>query len=196
MRMEVHEQDPVEAYNREFQRKRWEKEQAAEARKMQWERKAFRIARFLAYPIAVFAFVLVADRYLPRDLYHEVGVMGWQERGHAKRKPPLHSYMQTKSFAFAAPHEAHLNYPYYEADKPVITISVTPIFKVPLHATFTLKDRVYSFPLRDFLPITIYWLLFISSMFTILRKEYSMLTYALCYVPIMLLAFALMTLYF
>ncbi len=194
--MDVHEEDPVEAYKREFQRKRWEKEQAAKARRLRGEQQAHRIARFLTFPIAVFAIILLLDKYLPRDVYHEVAELGWQERGSGKH-PELYSYMQTKSFTFVVPHEAHLDYPYYDANKPVITIKVTPIFKIPLQASFTLSEYFYSFDLTDnihMLIIPLTWLLFVSSMFTILMKEYSKLSYSLCFLPMLLLAFTLLKL--
>lgn len=194
--METYEEDPVEAYKAEFKRKRWEEEQAAKARRIEYERQAHRIARYCAFPIVIFAFILLLDKYLPRDTYSEVAELGWQERG-AGKHPALYSYMQTKSFVFVVPHQAHLDYPYYDQNKPLIKIKTTPIFSIPVHASYTLGEYFYSFELTDnihalFIPLT--WILFISALFTSIAREYNKLTYSLAFLPLLLLALVILKL--
>jgi hypothetical protein len=194
--MDGYEEDPVELYNREFQRKRWEAAQVAKTRKIKRERLAHRFARYCSFPIIIFAFILLLDKYLPTNIHNEVAELGWQARGSGKH-PILYSYMQTKSFTFVVPHKAHLDYPYYDESKPILKIEVTPIFNVPIHASYTLGDYLYSFVLPDnihtiFIPLS--WLLFISAAFTILAKNYSRITYSLVFLPILLLALVLLKL--
>jgi hypothetical protein len=196
--MEVYEEeDPVEAYKREFQRKRWEAARVAKARRIKAERWGQRMGRYCAFPILIFAFILLLDKYLPGPIYYEIAQVGWQERG-AGKHPPLYSYMQTKSFIFVVPHQAHLDYPYYDEDKPVLKINTTPIFNIPVHASYGLGEYVYSFELPDnihmmFIPLT--WMLFISALYTSLARKYSKLNYGLACLPLLLLAFALLKLW-
>jgi hypothetical protein len=195
-RMQLEEEDPVEAYKREFQRKRWQKEQEAKKRRIEIERQTHRIGRYLACPIAVFAFVLLLDKYLPANIYNEVAEMGWQESIHQKRGPTIYiSYMQTETFVFTVPADAHLNYPYYDTDKPPIKIDVTPIFNIPVHVSYTLGEYFYSFEIPETIhtmKIPLTWMLLLSSLFTILAKEYTMMTYSLAFLPMLLLAFVVL----
>jgi hypothetical protein len=191
----IYEEDPVEAYKREFKRKRWESEQAAKAIMIEWQRQVHRFSRYCAFPIVAFACILLLDKYLPAITYNEVAELGWQERGAGRRNPRLYSYMQTESFVFGVPYEAHLNYPYYEEEKPVMKIEATRIFNIPVHASFTFGDDSYSFILPDnihmyFIPLS--WMLLASALFTILVRKYSKLTYSISFLPLLLLAWVIL----
>ena len=91
--------------------------------------------------------------------------------------------MQTRHFAFRVPHDVHLNYPYLEDAKPLLQISVTPIFVrvkvigLQLNGAgieFLNIETIYA------LAFPIHWALLLSSLFTVIRKEFSLATYSLC----------------
>src|SRR5437868_1953461 len=75
----LYDEDPVEAYKREFQRKRFEKEKDARERQIRADRNIFKIVHTITLPILAFAMFLIVDDLLPSNVYHEVAEMGWQE---------------------------------------------------------------------------------------------------------------------
>lgn len=196
--MDPHQESPAEVYRRAFVQRRWDKEEEAKIRKERRERRWHQVARYCAFLIALFGFVLLADKYLPAVVHNEVAETGWQERegylGGRYRPRPLKSYMKTKNFVIQVPHEIHVDYPYYDAAKPTLRIMVSPIFRIPTDASVVLNSFTYSFAIpcihRMFIPLT--WMMFVSAMFTIIRRAYSMLNYSLCFLPILLLAFVLL----
>lgn len=126
--------------------------------------------------------------------------MGWQERrgGYSRYRGvsvtagELYSFMKTKSFEFVVPDEVHLNYDYYE-DQDTLDIETTPIFNVI--KTISIRNDIIvktwaNYRGRGHL-VPWQYLLFISAAFTSLRRKYSLITYSLCFLPVLLLALTL-----
>lgn len=143
-----HTEDPVESYKRTFKRKRWEEErkrkEETEARAAYWQPRIYNVMRFISFPILAFAFVLVLDNLLPAAVYQEVAEFGYQVRSGRGRRTQgaLVSHIKTAHFDVRVPHELHLNYPYFEDNKPALKISITPIFKIPRIIECVLNERV------------------------------------------------------
>lgn len=190
------EEDPIEAYKREFKRKRWEKEQQAHARRLVQQQMAYKIMRIITFPIFFFALTLVIDDFLSFKKFVETPTAGWQERLGRQRKfrGKLISHIQTENFFLRVPNEFHLAYPYYESNKPPVEIFVTPLFNIPryMHCTLgrynwrvevpgTIHSQIFQVP----------WLLLIASLFIIVRKNFSTLNYALCFLPALLFAYVI-----
>jgi DnaJ-domain-containing protein 1 len=186
-------EDPIEAYKREFKRKRWEREQEEKAREKarreQHEVRMFKFMRTMTYFILAFALSLVADDMLPRKIYHEVPMSGWQER-EGGRRSQLASHVETPNFYLPVPHQFHLAYPYYTTDRPPITISVTPVFNVPRDVRCTLDNERWYFEILGTIhadAVKLPWLLVVSSLY-VAASKFSKLSYSLCGVPALLLA--------
>jgi curved DNA-binding protein CbpA len=139
------EEDPVEAYKREFKRKRWEKEKLEKERRLHNEKLVHRFLRFIAMPLLAIALSLLIDSLLPANVYSEKAEDGWQRRFGKGRGKTYVSYMRTHSFILAVPSQIHVNYPYYEKDKPPLIIEVSPVFNIPKQITVTLGESVYEF---------------------------------------------------
>lgn len=194
---EVYEEDPIEAYKREFKRKRWEKEQAAKERRVKREMITYRVMGAVAFPMLAFALILVLDNVLPRRVYQEPGLAGWQERigGYRRSRGVLISYMETPHFFMQVPHELHVNYPYYDVDKPPLTIAATPIFDIARSVSYIHNDMGLRYEIGGTVhsnPAQLPWLLLISSAFVVYKNEYSMLNYALCFLPLLIFGFVLL----
>jgi len=193
-------EDPVEAYKREFKRRRWEKEkqkkEEAEAVAAYWEPRIYKVVRILIFPVFAFAFLLVLDNMLPKAVYREVAESGYQVRGGQTRstKGSLASYMRTSHFVLRVPHELHLDYPYYEESKPVLTIHVTSIFRIPRNIECILNDKLQYFEVPHTIHstfIALPWLLLTSSFVIVWNGKFSKLMYGLCFLPFLLLAIVL-----
>ena len=188
----IEEEDPIEAYKREFKRKRWEKEQAARARAITRERVTYKVFRTLTFPILVFALLIVTDGFLPFIPHEEIPIAGWQERerGGKYSQGVLNSYLQTPGFYVRVPHEFHLNYPYYDDVKPPVTIYTSAIFDVPREVSSTFggyhwKVEILNTVHNHYFPVK--WMLLLSSLFVVIRKKFSLLDYAVCFLPALFL---------
>ena len=197
-----HQEAPEELYRREYLARKREKDRQKrdeDARKiLRFEagmKVFYRYVWILAFPVLVFSLLLVIDRYLPQLEYREVAESGWQKktgRRYHKRhrsKGYLVSYMKTKNFIIAVPDEMHVDYDYYAADRKVLTISVSPIFKIPStvslagHPPADVERTIFSNQFK------IHYLLFISSLFIVFRKRYSPLNFCVSVMlPILLIA--------
>lgn len=189
----IEEVDPIEAYKREFKRKRWEKEQAAKARALSRQKITYKIVRILTFPTLAFAMLLVVDGLLPFIAHEEIPVAGWQEReGRIRRsRGELISYLETPKFFLRVPHEFHLNYPYYDDVKPPVTIYTSRMFDVPLQGYSTFGGYHWRFEIPNTIhshTVPIKWMLLLSSLFVVFRKKFSPLDYALCFLPALFLA--------
>jgi hypothetical protein len=197
----VYEEDPREIYRREYIRKKNEKVRLQKIRTVRNEKLTMRLFRFMAFPILLFAFLLIIDFYLPEDRISEVVEYGWQEtsgRGRYSRGSVLHSYMQTEHFSFPVDHQLHLDYPYYEPNKPPIVLRMTPLFQTIKSISTEINGRVwYSTGIGTIYSfiIPLHWIMFFSALFTVLRKAYELATYSLCFLPVLLLAFVLLIMF-
>ena len=191
-----YQEDPREAYRREYiNRKREE----ARKKKVETNRKlvkfeasmklVYKVIWFLTFPILAFALLPVIDRYLPQVEYHEVAESGWQKRLGGNRLRPsrrgeLVSFMKTKHFIIAVPDEIHVNYDYYATTKETLVISVSPIFDIPstvslnhngAYRTADIEKTIFSNRFK------VHYLLLLTSLFMVFRKEYSELNFCLCF---------------
>jgi hypothetical protein len=190
-----HDEDPVEAYKREFQRKRFEKEKDARKRQIRAERKIFKFVHTITLPILAFAMFLIVDDLLPSNVYHEVAEMGWQESAGKGVRKVYTTYMQTASFVVAVPAELHLDYPYYEQHKEALTIRASSMLNIPQTIEVVINGNLYQTDAlytiySMFIPL--HYLLFISALFTVARKNYSKLNYSLCFLPALILCFVIL----
>jgi DnaJ-domain-containing protein 1 len=190
------EEDPIEAYKREFQRKRWEKAQAEQAKRHAREITTYKVVRIVTFPIFFFAVILLLDDFLPRNAYDDIPIAGWQERlpGSKYSRGELVSYMKTPNFYFRIPHSFHLAYPYYDEIKPPVKIFTTPLLNIPRHVycSFDGYDWTMEVPgtIHTYV-IPVRWLLLLSSLFVVVRRNYSRFNYALCFLPALILAFVI-----
>lgn len=199
--LDEHAEDPIEAHRRELKRKRWEKEQRAKGLAIKREKITYRVMRVVAFPMMAFAFLLVLDNLLTHSVHEELPIAGWQERTSRHKKPhrsELRSYMETPHYYMQVPHQLHLSYPYYDDDKPKVTIAATPIFDIPQSVSYIhdgvglrydVGGTVHSSPFQ--LP----WLLLISSGFVGFRNEYSLLNYAMCFLPLLIFTIILVVMF-
>jgi len=182
-------EDPVEAYKRDFKRRRWEREKQAKERRLRNNHRNFKIARIIAIFILAFSVSLIIDSLWPSHIYYEKAEQGWQKRYGKGRGAALVSYIETKSFVMAVPAEIHLNYPYYDEQKEPLIIKASPFFNIPKSITVIIGEKEYHSNITDtvyyFIPF--HWLLFASALFTVWRKKYSELNYALSFLPILIL---------
>lgn len=157
-----------------------------------WQKSIFSFFRRLSFLFLVIATLLVIDFHLPATIIKETAIEGWQQREGAIRTVKsydpgeLVSYMRTKDFTIAVPHPIHLNYDYYAVEKPVVIFEFTPILKtskaigLPTTGMYPAPKTIYTFD------IPLHYLLLVSSLFTVLRKNYSTLNYTLCFLPALL----------
>jgi DnaJ-domain-containing protein 1 len=187
------EEDPVEAYKREFKRKRWEKEKREKEQKLQREKLVMKYLRFAAMPLLAFAILLVIDSLLPPHVYSEVADEGWQESTGGKHRT-LMSYMRTHSFKLTVPHSIHVNYPYFDDKKPPLIIEASPILAIPERIAVTMGNSKYQARVEDtvFYWIPFHYLLLISAAFTVWRKEHSWFTYVASGFPVIIFCLILL----
>lgn len=189
-----YEEDPREVYRREYiARKREERKQKRE----DYNRRVhaiYKFLRFVAFPALIFASLIVIDRYLPQREYHEVAEDGWQERIGLRTYGgrTLVSFMATKHFIIAVPHQIHLSYDYHAANKELLTIGISPIFKIPSTVSFVKSGMNYSADIKLTIysnPARLHYIMLFTSLFVILRKEYSNFNFTVALFPAMLLFF-------
>jgi hypothetical protein len=158
----------------------------------QYERILFRIGRYCAFPLAIFAFILILDQLFPAKDIPDKVQHGYQHTSKSKYGATLHSYMVMDRFHLEVPHEAHLKYPYHDENKPLTNVTITPIFNVPIYISYPIDGEMLYFELPNtvhnmFLPFP--WLLLISSLFTIIAYKFNKYTYPLAFLPFLFAAF-------
>jgi curved DNA-binding protein CbpA len=185
------EEDPNEVYRREFIRKRAEKERAQKEADETYRRKLHTMLRYAAIVISPLVFIIAIDNYLPSRTYVEYPTIGYQRSYGRGKSDALISYMETPNFVLVVPHELHIHYDYFIYKKP-LTIKASGILGVPQtisikkgneEKVYWVKDTIYDYH------IPIHLLLLLCTFFTIYRKEYSQLTYTLCFMPPLLFSF-------
>jgi hypothetical protein len=155
---------------------------------MFWESKVYRFVRLLAFPILAFAIVLELDQFLPANVYEEVAEVGWQ-KSYSRRSSSstLYSYMQTEHFVINVPDELHVSYDYWADVKEKLTITASPIFRIPLTVTYKLDNERYISNIdgtvyRQIIPLP--FLLLASAFFIVFSKRYTPLNFLLSWLPI------------
>jgi DnaJ domain len=187
-----YEDDLRALYKRAYFRQKYQESVKKEEARIRREKQIFPIARMVSIPIFLFALLLVCDYYLPSLDYKEVAEQGWQKlpkmlykhSGYSNQED-LITRMKTKSFEFIVPDEVHTNYNYY-ANKDTLYIAATPILKTVKSVGINtnaglIKWKTEGTIYTRFIPW--HFILLVSSLFTVLRKEYSQLNYSLCFLP-------------
>jgi len=183
-------EDPREAARREYRAKKAREAKVAAAKNIAREKLILKIAGWVSLPLVVVAFIIILDDWLPVRTYKETAKVGWQERRGDKRRShgQLVSFMETQHFEFPVPTEIHLTYDYYD-NPEVITIEASPIFKKVKRLSM-IRDGAVTFwddPYELYSSsIPWHYLLFLSAFFTAVRKEYTLVNYALCFLPFLL----------
>jgi hypothetical protein len=157
-----------------------------------WQKSIFKFFRRLSFLFLAIATLLVVDFHLPSTIIREIAIEGWQQReggsGSLKNYDPgeLVSYMRTRDFTIAVPHQVHLNYDYYAVERPTVIFEFTPILKTA-KAIGLVNNQMYPAPKSIYtFEIPLHYLLLASSLFTVVRKKYSRLNYSLCFLPSLL----------
>ena len=191
-----YEDDLRELYKRAYFRQRYQASLRKEEAKVRREKQIYPIARMMSVPILAFAILLMLDFYLPSLVFHEVAEEGWQKLPKAYYKHSgysnqelLVSRMRTKNFEFIVPDEVHANYS-YRGDKDTLHIATTPILKTVKNVSLMKEDAMIKWDVQEtiytrFIPW--HFLLLASSLFTVFRKDYSQLSYSLCFLPALIL---------
>lgn len=191
-----YEDDLRALYKRAYFRQKYQESVKKEEARVTREKKIYPVARLVTMPILVFALLLVIDFYLPSLAFNEVAEAGWQKlpkmsykhSGYSTQEEFI-SRMRTKNFEFIVPDEVHTSYNYY-GDKDTLYIAVTPILKTVKNVGIKTEVGLIKWNAEGtiytrFIPW--HFLLLATSLFTVLRKNYSQLNYSFCFLPALIL---------
>ena len=182
------EEDPVEAYKREYKRQKINESREKAGKKAERQAKVYTLIRTLCYPIGIFSILVIADFFLPVNAEIDYPVYGYQRTLHRKYSSTVLSYMKTSRNEFEVPSNVHLDYDYFAKEKKFVSLEFTPIFNTLRtigvdHGQYVLvypaPDSIY-FPL--FFPVP-YIMLVLSAIF-IWKKEYTLSRYSLSFMPV------------
>ncbi len=190
-----YQEDPREVYRREYIARKVEE---GRQKRAEYERKirvVYKLFRFISFVALTFALIIVTDRYvLPQREYHEVAERGWQMRmGRSHRsRGELVSFMETKHFLIAVPHEIHVGYDYDATNKELLTIAVSPLFKIPSTVSMKKNGKYYSGDVKRNIfsnSLRLHYIMLVTSLFVVLRRDYSNINFTIALFPILLLFF-------
>jgi hypothetical protein len=181
----VVEEDPREVYKREFIRRK--KEEAMEKRAS--EERLFRKMYKLNIALALLAFLLTIDEFLPSLTYqepaHSETVVTRRVRGTTYRN----LYINSPNFRFAVPSDVH---PYYDyGTRPLMEIEASPIFKIPTHVEIPSGNATLGFrPPRTFYSFVIpfHYLFLACCAFVLMKRKFNRSSFSLSFMPICLYA--------
>jgi hypothetical protein len=149
--MEI-EEDDIEQYNREFQRKRWEKKKAEEEENLRKRKKTFQQLRVINIFILLFALLLEIDDRLPRKVSTEIGERSWtisnDYRHRQRTSGPRHitylGMVKTNRRVIAVYNGFSRMYPSSSVDSIPLIIFTTPILRTPRTAEYTVGGQTYQ----------------------------------------------------
>jgi hypothetical protein len=197
-------EDVREVYRREYINRKREEERLKKTEEQRLSEQAvvvrkilYKVIRLLSFPVLGLATVLIIDSMLPEVNHHEPAEIGWQERHGRRSSSELVSYMKTEHFVMAVPDEVHVGYDYYAKKREVLTIVASPIFKIPKRIYFTRNDLYQEALVQQtiYTSRTLLYILLSSSLFIILRKNYSELNFVLCFLHVILTVYFLLKIY-
>jgi curved DNA-binding protein CbpA len=192
---QVVQETPQEIYRREYIRQRREEQRREKEEERAWEAKRDHVRQkiyvamwFVAMPIALFAFALLIDSFLPSKEYEETG---WYKWGYSPDDSSDDGgYMQTNAFSLEVPKEVYNN---YDFDHPVpIYISATPMFTKLKHVSLKIGYEQYSWDASSWFRTFIEILMLIFSVRIALERKYTQRNYKLGYYMAGLLFVSLM----
>jgi len=170
-----YEEDPRDVYRREYIARKREEGRRRKAEYNRMVRTTYKALRYVSFFAFIFSSLIAIDSYLPPYEYHEVADKGWQERM-GRRRSDLVSFMQTRHFIIAVPHDIHIDYDYYATDKQMLTITVSPIFRIPSTVSVENKGKRYSGDIKQTIFSDnggLHYIMLLTSLFVVLRKDYS-----------------------
>ncbi len=181
-------EDLVQAQQQTLADKRRERSQLKIDKQEKLEKFFHRTAWYLSMPIAVFAIILVLDGLLPFTVINENVQKGFRKTD--QHEAGLKSFLETDHHTIRVPDEIRLNLEKVSNPSPVVTLHITSILKIPVEFALSNNSRqVMEVPLTiHTIGFPLKWLLLISSLFTVIMKDFSRLSYALCFFPEVLLA--------
>lgn len=138
--------DPVEAYRKEFLRRKAEQRKRDQEEIQQWRRDFHRKSRFFVLAMCVIPLMVLLDYHLPRTQLVESATNGWQKVIRTKSGSSVKSYMTTPSGTIRVAHFLHIDYDY--STQPPITFSITPIFKSRISATLPRENGFVVYPMN------------------------------------------------
>ena len=153
------------------------------------ESAVYRIARIFCYPIAVLSFLVILDYFLPVNTELDYALSGYQKNLNSTYSA-VSSFMKTTEHEFEVPNKVHVNYDYDADKKKLVCMEFTPMFgtlkRVGVdHGEYAL---MYRAPGTIYLPwlLPVPYILLITSVLLIRKKEYSRSRYFLSFVPMAL----------
>lgn len=192
-----YEEDP-----RTIQRREYVARRRAEARRKREEylrlaNATYKVLRLISFSALCFASLIIVDKHLPQIEYHEVAERGWlDDSRRSSRREDSFSFMQTKNFVIVVPSHIHVDYDYDTINKQLLTIAISPIFRIPSsvsvlkdgsNVTEDIKRTLFSSE------ISAPYLLFFTSLFIVLRKRYSDVNLGIAFCPIFVFVFIWLT---
>lgn len=183
-------ENALEEYKREFLERKAEERRVEKERKLHCRKTEFKLFRWSSILVLIIAVILLSDYWLPSTVHKEIAVEGWQEMRGRGSSAILMSFMKTKSFKFDAPNEVHSGYDYNGESRNVISIETTPVLKTIKTLETQINNELWTWEPETtvytnvpFLP----YLLFISSIISLVRKTFSETNYWLAIIPNLLL---------
>lgn len=182
----VYQEDPRTKHRREQVARRRAAAQQKREEHLRLVNATYKVLRFFSFATLIFAFLVIVDKYLLQYEYREVAERGWVIRGET------FSYMSTRHFTIAVPNDMHIRYDYQAANKQILTIAVSPIFKIPSTVSVVMSDEIYTANILRTIfssQINIQYVLFFTSIFVVLRKSYNEVNMVFAFVPIFIAIF-------
>lgn len=189
--------DPQEEYRQEYLRKKWERQHEEKLMQEERNRALYKFIRYLCYPFLLFSILLIADYYLPSDVFKEVPNYGWQTSSGGRKGPAIYrTYMETPSHVFRVPPDEHIDYNYSADRKKLVMLEITPMFGTVKKVGFEIADPEYR--TYDSLG-TIYstwipmpYVLFLLSLIIVRKEKYEFNFYWLSYFAVVCFAVVLL----
>lgn len=190
------EERKYEEKKKAYRQRQREREIREEALREIKEKRYYKVGKLVVIPILVFASMLIIDQFLPENHFQGPAKIGWQQ-SLSKRGRTYLSYMVTREFVIGVPNEVHVAYDYYGSPGQ-IRIEASPIFKIPKTVQVSLKESVAEFEAKrtvySFL-LPLHYILFLTSLFVVTRKEYSPLFHLIGVLAAFFLVIVLMNMY-
>jgi hypothetical protein len=177
---EVVEEDPREAYKREYLRQKREEAQAARETELRLFRRLYKVN----VAIAVLAFLLVIDEFLPKLEYNEPVISEWVQERTVKRSKYYVHFMKTPHFTVAIPHDVHFDF----RANPEITIEASPLFRIPTQIYHKGNEKGFK-PIRTLFSFAVPfpYILLCFSMMCVAFRRHSPFAFSLSFGPSIML---------
>ena len=193
-----YQEDPRKKQRREYVARRRGEARRRREEYLRVANATYLFLRYLSVAALLFASLIIFDEYLPQTEYREVARTGWHERTRQSKVggDDRFSYMQTENFTIAVPNKIHIDYDYHAQNRQVLTISVSPILKIPSKVSLEENgtDHIEKIGRTIFSSqINIQYILFLTSLFVVLRRNYNDVNLGIALFPVFILVFIWLT---